>query len=105
MRYQQKQNKGLREQIRTVIYNPILLEIWTLDEAGMANTISLFVWVLIEHAPIILLLPIVRVHGVLAYEFQLAETVVAVVRATAAVDDELLVSLWVGELLRSLVGG
>jgi hypothetical protein len=60
--------------------------------------------ILIEHAPFVVLLPVFGVHGIFADEFQEAETVVAVVGAGTAVDDELLACGWVCELFGRFVG-
>jgi hypothetical protein len=69
----------------------------------MANAISLFHGVLVEHAAFVVLLPVLWVHGVLAYQFQLPETVVAVVTASGGVDDEFLACFRVRELLWTFV--
>jgi hypothetical protein len=71
----------------------------------MANAISLFHRILVEHAAFVVLPPVLWVHGVIAYQFQLTETVVAVVTASGRVDNKFLACLGICELLRAFVWG
>ena len=68
----------------------------------MANPVSMLESVLIEDAIIVVLPPILIVHGIFTYELQLPETVVPVIRSRGAIDDELL-PVWTGELLWAFV--
>lgn len=89
--------------LHAVVHNPILLLIWALGERGMSNTVSLVEGVLVENAALVVLTPISSVHWVISNKFELTKAVVTVVGSGSAVDDELLASVWVGELLRAFV--
>ena len=71
----------------------------------MTHAISLRRRVLVEYATLSVLAPVLHVHWVIADKFKLPETVVAVVGARGGVDDEILASLGVRELLGAFVGG
>jgi hypothetical protein len=86
-----------------MINNPVLVAIGTLREASMTDTISFLERVLVEHTSVIVLTPGLRVHGILAYKFELAKTVVPVVATCCRVDDESLICLRVRELFWSFV--
>lgn len=88
-----------------VIHNPVFGAIRTLGEACMTNTIRLCLGVLVEDTPLVVLTPIGWVHWVITNELELAEAVVAVVRASCTVDYELLTCGGIGELLWAFVGG
>lgn len=88
-----------------VIHNPVFGAIRTLGEARMSNTIRLCLGILVEDTTLVVLAPIGWVHWVITNEFELAEAVVAVVRASCAVDHKLLACGGIGELLRAFVGG
>ncbi len=69
---------------------------------GMTNPVSVLESILIEHTILVVLPPILIVHGIFAYELQLPKTVVPVIRSRGAIDDELL-PVWTGELLWAFV--
>ena len=70
----------------------------------MANPVSMFESVLIEDAIIVVLPPILIVHGIFTYELQLPETVVPVIRSRSTVDDKLLPGFKISQLLRAFIG-
>jgi hypothetical protein len=70
----------------------------------MANTKRFLLWILVEDTTIIILFPPFGVHGIIAHQLELAETVITVVGAGGAVDDELLTCGWVDELFWAFVG-
>ena len=89
-----------------MINDPILPSIGTGGKTRMTHSIRLLQRVLIENRSLDRFAPVIDVHGVLAYELELAETVVAVVGAGGRVD--YVGSVWVvrvGELLGGFVGG
>ena len=69
----------------------------------MAYAVSMLESVLIEDAVLVVLPPILVVHGIVAYELQLSETVVPVIRSRSTVDDELLPGLEISQLLRAFI--
>jgi hypothetical protein len=71
----------------------------------MADSVRLLAWVLVEDAAFVVFAPVLRVHGVVADELELAEAVIAVIGACGAVYYEVLTCIWICELLRSFVGG
>lgn len=88
-----------------MINNPVLLPIRALREARMPHTVRVLQRVLVEDAAVVVLAPVLHVHGILADELQLAEAVVAVIGTRGGVDDELLARVRVRELLGPFVGG
>ena len=88
-----------------VIHNPILTAVSDSCETRINHAISLRRRVLVEYATLSVLAPVLHVHWVIADKFKLPETVVAVVGARGGVDDEILASLGVRELLGAFVGG
>lgn len=89
--------------LHTMVHDPVFASIRTGSEASVAHAVSLFRRVLVEDAAFVVLLPVARVHGVLADEFELTEAVVAVVAASGGVDDEFLACFGVCELLGAFV--
>lgn len=87
-----------------MIHDPILAPIRTLCEARMSDSIRLLQRVLVKHTPLVVFTPVLRVHGVLADEFELAETVVPVIGSSRAVDEEVLPRFGIDELFGSFVG-
>lgn len=73
-----------------MVDNPVLGAIRRSRERSMANAICLFTRILVENR-VRVLAPVARVHRVVANELELTETVVAVIRAGGAVDEEGLV--------------
>jgi len=86
-----------------VVYEPILTFIRACGETSVAYAISLRGRVLVEHATLGILPPVLDVHGVIANELQLTETVVAVVRPRRRIDDKVLTGLGVHQLLGTFV--
>ena len=88
-----------------MIHNPILPAIRTRREAGMTDAIRLRRRVLVKHAALRVLAPVLHVHRVVADELEQAEAVVAVVGPGSRVDDEGLAGLRVCQLLGAFVAG
>jgi len=86
-----------------VIHDPALLPIRTRREARVANAICLVGRVLVEDAALVILAPVLHVHGVIADELELPEAVVAVVGAGGGVDDEVLAGLRVDQLFGTFI--
>lgn len=86
-----------------MVDDPVLAAVGRGGEAGVADAVRLLQRVLVEDAAFVVLLPVLRVQRVGADEFQLAQTVVAVVAAGGGVDDEFLAGFWVGQLLGPFV--
>lgn len=55
-----------------VVYNPILAAVRRSGEAGVPDAVGLLERVLVEDAALVALLPVLRVHRVVADEFELA---------------------------------
>ena len=68
--------------LHTMVHDPVLASIRTCSEASVTHAVSLFRRVLVEDAAFVVLLPVARVHWVLADQFELAEAVVTVVTAS-----------------------
>ena len=85
-----------------MIHNPILSAVRRSSKRRVSNTIRLFTRVLVEDG-VRMFAPVTRVHRVVAYKLQLAETVVTVIRPRGAVDEEGLVGDWIDQLLGSFV--
>ena len=88
-----------------MIHDPILAAIRTRRETRMPDPIRLLQRILIKHAPLRILAPVLHVHRVVAHEFELSKAVVAVVAARGGVDDEILPRLRVRELFGAFVAG
>ena len=88
-----------------MVHDPILAPVGARRETRVPHAVRLRRRILIEHAPLGILAPVLHVHGVVADEFELAEAVVAVIGAGGAVDDKGLVGFGVGELFGAFVGG
>lgn len=69
---------SIRRISHPVIHNPALTAIGRRGEGSMTDTICRFARVLVEHG-VRVFAPVCRVHWVVAYKFELSETVVAVV--------------------------
>lgn len=89
--------------LHAMIHNPVLCAVRTLDETCVSHPIRALGWVLIEDG-ILVFAPMRWVHGVtVRSEFKEAKAVIAIVRAGGAVNEELLTSAGVGELLRPFI--
>ena len=88
-----------------MIHNPIFRPIGTFHKTRMTNTVRFLERILVEDTTIVNFAPVLRVHRVITSEFELAETIIAIIGPGSAVDDELLLGFWIGELLRGFIRG
>ena len=88
-----------------MIHNPILPPIRTSRKTRMPDPIRLLQRILIEHTPLIILPPVLHIHGVVSHQLKLTKAVVTIVRPRRGVNDEGLVCVGVCELLGAFVGG
>lgn len=70
----------------------------------MTHAVRFLGRILVKHAPLGVLSPVLDIHGIRANELELAEAVVAIVRPSGGVNDEVLAGLRVNELFWSFVG-
>ena len=88
-----------------MVNEPILLSVRTRGKACVTDTIGIFQRILIENTAIIVLPPILYVHGIISHKLKLTEAVIPVIGSSGAVDDEVLACAGVNELLGALIRG
>lgn len=82
-----------------MIRDPALLAIRTGREASMTDSVRSGLDVLSKDAVVIVLFPGTRVHGIVSHQFELTETVVAIIRPGSTVNEKVLTCRGVDELL------
>lgn len=88
-----------------MIHDPILHPIRTLRKTRMSNSVRLVPRVLVKDTPLIILPPVLHVHGIITDKLELTEAIITAVGPRGGVDYECLAGSGVCELFRSLVGG
>lgn len=86
-----------------MIHDPVLSPVRTRCETRVANSVGLLKRVLVEDAALVVLAPVLGIHGIRSNKLKLSEAIVAVVGAGGGVNYECLVCVWVRQLFWALV--
>ena len=70
-----------------MIHNPILLSIRARGKACVYHAMGALHGILIENTSLVVLTPVLGIHGIIADKFRLAKTVVPVIGSIGGIDD------------------